>query len=66
MDAILMAPNIPFNLICSYGALFHLMPRMGARHDFHEQRGHPLHFPEIGKIYTYGEQLDIILKIVKI
>ena len=32
----------------------HFMPRIGARHDFHEQRRHPHHFPETGKIYTYG------------
>ena len=52
-----MAPNIPINLIRSYGGLFHFMPRIGARHDFHEKRRHPGHFPET------GEQLDIILKI---
>ena len=49
-----MATNIPINLIRSYGGLFHFMPRIGARHDFHEQRRHPGHFPETGKIYTYG------------
>ena len=48
-----MAPNIPINLIRSYGGLFHFMPRIGARHDFHEQRRHPGNFPETGMIYTY-------------
>ena len=58
-----MAPNIPINLIRSYGALLHLMPRIGDRHDFHEQRGNPCQFPETGKIYNTAKQLDIILKI---
>ena len=59
-----MAPNIPINLIRSYGALFHFMPRIGGRHDFHEQRRHPGHFPETGIRYIHtGEQLDVILKI---
>ena len=50
LNAILMAPNISINLIRSYGGLFRFIPRIGAKHDFHEQRRHPGHFPETGKI----------------
>ena len=60
---VLLCPHIPINLICSFGALFHLMPMMGPGMNFMNKEGIPVTFPRLACYIHTGEQLDIILKI---
>ena len=66
LNAVLMAPNIPKNLICSYGALFHLIPMMGPGMTFRNKEGLRITFPRLawynhsGKSWTSFWMLETL------